>query len=140
MVLIINRTPSTYERSLRLLSLLDTAGELDDDRWTYIDYICIHGMIFHISKTNIQNMQRYNRAMFVNDISLNESAMKMLLLEGKIKLHGGLYTITKLGHLQIKMMNDDYLNELIENCKKFIMMYGNLDNEAIYAMITKSWE
>ena len=106
---------STFEVSLRILSLLSTVAttDMNVDRITAYDFITIYSKYFELSDINLHGDNNFGFSEFSARREVVQEATKRLVLDGLIRAirhkNGFCYVLTDIGRQFCVVQNNDYV-------------------------------
>ncbi|OQA63729.1 MAG: hypothetical protein BWY38_03123 [Ignavibacteria bacterium ADurb.Bin266] len=111
-----------FEVSMRLLILVDSIGNLNEDELAYIDFFSIYSRTFNFGNDNLNGDCSFP----VNEITIQrkliKNAIKDLVLKSLIKvsfdnIKGYVYSVTNQGYSYVRKIDDSYSRQYQQNVR-----------------------
>jgi len=111
-----------FEVSMRLLILIDSIGNLNEDELAYIDFFSIYSRTFNFGNDNLNGDCSFP----VNEITIQrkliKNAIKDLVLKSLIKvsfdnIKGYVYSVTNQGYSYVRKIDDSYSRQYQQNVR-----------------------
>ncbi len=111
-----------FEVSMRLLILVDSIGNLNEDELAYIDFFSIYARTFNFGNDNLNGDCSFP----VNEITIQrkliKNAIKDLVLKSLIKvsfdnIKGYVYSVTNQGYSYVRKIDDPYSRQYQQNVR-----------------------
>ncbi len=134
---------STFEVSLRILSLLSTVAttDMNVDRITAYDFITIYSKYFELSDVNLHGDNNFGFSEFSARREVVQEATKRLVLDGLIRAirhkNGFCYVLTDRGGQFCVVQNNEYVVDYCTLATKTHQHYKNMTDVEILTEISQ---
>lgn len=109
-----------FEVSMRLLLLINSISNLDEDELAYLDFFTIYSKSFNLGNSNLNGTCSFP----INEITIQrkliKNAIKELVLKSLIKVNfdeqkGYVYSVTDSGRTYVNQIDDFYSKQYQKN-------------------------